>query len=100
MPMSAAERAAAHRLHSAADVPPGWRPRTWHGARITQGTHAGLRGFVIGLCKDGCPDSFELLRPGSSVLYRCVPLSRLAPATTLHGGVSCPGDTCTEGELL
>jgi hypothetical protein len=97
---TSAERSAAYGLLATAGVDPGWRPhRTWHGVRITAGDYSGMTGFVVGRCDDCGPDTFRVLRSASTVLL-CVPVSRLAPGYTLHGGRPCPGDSCTEGEPL
>lgn len=89
-----AERRAAHRLT---------RPtapvvlRTWHGVEFLSGPDlSGLRGFLIGVCPDN-PGLLRVKRCGADLIVCCIPLTSLAGFCTLHGGQSCPGDTCTEG---
>jgi len=72
--------------------------RTWHGVQITEGTHSGLRGFLIGTCPD--TGLLRLKQIGADVIVCCVPVSMLAGFPTRHGGKPCPGAGCTEGDPI
>jgi hypothetical protein len=79
--------------------------RTWHAARITAGPGSGRLGFLIGHCRDGCTaphgsPTVRFLQAGGGPIYTCLPLSHLEPVPTRHGGTTCPGIGCTDGEPL
>lgn len=92
-----AERRAAYYRLTQADAP--LALRTWHGARITEGAHSGLRGFLIGTCPHAA-GRLRLLLPAGGPIVCCLPLSALTGSLTLHGGVRCPGADCTEGDVV
>ncbi len=92
---TSAERRAAFRL-TRADAP--LVLRTWHGAQIIEGLYSGQRGFVISVCEHGNAVNLKIV--GVDVLLCCVPLSLLIGALTLHGGVGCAGEACTEGNPI
>jgi hypothetical protein len=73
--------------------------RTWHGVEVARGAQAGLRGFLVGACPDN-PDLVQVWWSGGGPLACCVPPSRLTARRTLHGGRTCPGVDCTEGDPI
>ena len=93
---TAAERRAAYKLAQPAAP---LTLRTWHGVEFTSDQYNGLRGFLLGTCPDN-PGLLRLKRIGADVIMCCVPVSMLAGFPTVHGGVRCAGDDCTEGDAI